>query len=821
MQFLSAVLAVVPIGTALHAQTANQVTQTVDTARLKALPNHLPQWANAGNDAGALPPDRMLDQMTVVLARSPQQQTALESFLAEQQNPASPEYHHWLTPSEVGDRFGLSQQDISAITGWLQSQGLHVNWISPSRIFIGFGGTAADLGRALQTELHNYTVNGTQRLSVSSDPMVPQALVPAVKAIRGLYTIEERPLHHVDSMQSESPLLTTSNGSHFIAPADFATIYDIPAGVSGSGQSIGIVGRARTNFADFTNFRQKTGTSFPNPTEIVPTTFGGVDPGPAFTTPQGSSVDTGEQSEATLDVMRAGSVAPSATLLLVVATSASGGIEADAQYLVQTSPAPVQVMTISFGACESSAGPANVNFWDTLFQQAAAEGISSFVSSGDSGASGCDISFQTPPGVPLPNSPNYICSSSFATCVGGTEFNDTGTPSAYWSSTSGSGLSSALGYIPEGAWNEPLNGTSPEPASSGGGVSLVIPTPSWQTGIGVPVARTGRYTPDVSFSSASHDGYFGCFAAGAGSCVTGSNGSFQFEFFAGTSAAAPAMAGIAALLDQSIGSAQGNLNPKLYSLATSTPAAFHDVTVASSGVSGCSVNTPSMCNNSVPSASGLSGGQAGYLVTAGFDEATGLGSLDVQTFISSAAGQPSFKITGSPITLLPGATSGNTSTITLTPTPGFTGNIALSATITASPTGAQFPPTLSFGSTSPVSITGASAVPATLTVTTTAPTTAALDPSKHPEVPWYAAGGATLACILLFGAPKRRRWRSMMAVLALLAALAGGAISCGGGGGISGGGKGNSGTTAGSYTITVTGTSGTTSATGIVTLTVQ
>jgi len=1025
MLYLPAALAALaPVGATLHAQAINQVTQAVDSARVQALPNHLPLWANAANDAGSLPPDRVLGQMTVVLSRSLQQEQSFDSFLADQQDPTSPEYHHWLTPAEVGDRFGLSQQDIAAVTGWLQSQGLHVNWISPSRIFIGFGGTAADLGRALRTELHSYTVNGKVRISANSDPMVPQALSPVIKAIRGLYTVEERPLHRAESMQSDSPLMT-SGGSHYIAPADFATIYSLPSSISGTGQSIGIVGRSRTDFADFNNFRQLTGSNFPNPTEIVPTAFGGVDPGPAYTTPQGPSVDTGDQGEATLDVMRAGSVAPGANLLLIVDTSASGDIYADAEYLVQTSPPPAQIMTISFGLCESEAGPAEVGSWDTLFKQAAAEGISAFVSSGDSGASGCDYAFTTPPASPDPNSPNFICSSSYVTCVGGTEFNDTTNPSTYWNSSSGSNLSSALSYIPEGAWNEPLNGSDTEPASSGGGVSSVIATPSWQTGTGVPAARSGRYTPDISFSAAMHDGYFGCFAADGGSCVV-SNGFYSFMGFAGTSAAAPSMAGIAALLNQSMEGQQGNLNPTLYSLAVSAPTAFNDVTVASSGVSNCNINTPSMCNNSVPSASGLSGGQAGYLVTTGYDEVTGLGSLNVQNFLSnftsnlpkvigapsatgitntgaslsgtvnpngsgtqawfqyatnssftgasttSQQGLPSgtsnvvfnaplssltsnttyyfrvlasnsygtvngttasftttavpqaptvttggysgvtgttanvggivnpnrsdtlawfqyatnssftgastttqqdlasgssnvifsaplsgltantlyyfravasnslgtvngaaasftttapqvqsFSIGNTSLTVKSGATTGNTSSIVVTPSAGFSGSVMLAATVTSSPTGAVNPPTFSF-STNPVVITSATAQTSTLTITTTAPTTASLDPSKRSRFPWYASGGATLACVLLFAIPSRR-WRTILGTLTLFAVLCGGVVSCSGGKSTTttSGSTSAPGTTTGSYTITVTGVSGTSTSNGTVTLVVQ
>jgi pseudomonalisin len=629
-----ALLAAVGIaGPAFSAQSANRIAERIDSAQVRALPNHHPLWAAPANDAGTVLANQPLESLTLILARSPEQEQAFERLLADQQNPASPDYHHWLTPDEVGERFGLSDQDIATITGWLQSQGLHVNWIAPNRVFIGFGGTAANVGRAFQTVMHYYTVNGARRISVNSNPMIPAALAPVIKAVRGLYSIDEQPAHRVSAVENVSPQLT-AGGSHYMTPNDFDTIYDVPVSVTGAGVTIGIVSWSRTNSADFNNFKSKTGATFTNPTEVIPTVYGGIDPGPALTAPpSGSSSTLGGQEEATLDVIRAGGVAPAASLLLVVSSpsGANDGISADAQYLVNTTPVPAQVMSISFGACESSAGPSGVAFWNSLFQSAAAEGISVFVSSGDSGAAGCDAAFSAPPAFPLANSPNYICSSSYATCVGGTEFADTASPSTYWSSTNGSGYGSALSYIPEGAWNE---STSSNVAATGGGVSTIIATPSWQTGTGVPAARAGRYTPDVSFSSSGHDGYFACMAAiSGGSCVT-SGGSFGFIIFSGTSAAAPGMAGVAALLDQNLAAAQGNLNPQLYSMAASVPTAFHDATVSSSGVSGCSVNTASMCNNSIPKASG-SGAQAGFLLGTGYDEATGLGSVNVSNLVSA------------------------------------------------------------------------------------------------------------------------------------------------------------------------------------------
>ncbi len=618
------------LGSTVAAQAPSLIPAPIDLSRVQALPNHHPRWANAANDAGRLPADQPVEGLTLVLARPSAQEIAFEQFLADQQNPASPDYHHWLTAAEIGSRFGPSDADVATIKGWLQSEGLHVDWIAPSKTFIGFGGTAADVSRAFQTELHNYRVDGRSLVSVSSDPIVPQAVAPAIKAIRGLYSIEEDPQNQARVMQMDSPAINASSTVHFIGPGDFDKIYDVPNYPStGTGEKIGIVGRSRTYATDFTYFQAATGVTFNRPTEVVPTAFGGIDPGPAYTSPPGTGVSIGDQGEATLDVERAGSVAPGAQLLLVVATQASGGIQVDAQYLVQTVPTPVEVMTISFGACESAAGPAGVNFWDSLFQQAAAEGISSFVASGDSGASGCDPAFATPPASPQPNSPNYICSSSYATCVGGTEFNDA---SSSWSSSSGSLGTTALGYIPEGGWNESWNGTTSTVAASGGGVSSVIATPTWQKGFpGVPTANAGRYTPDVAFSASEHDGYFGCFAAGGGSCGV-TSGSFYFLVFSGTSASTPSMAGIAALLDQSMSAPQGNLNPALYQMWYGAPSAFQDVTLASSGVSTCDINTPSMCNNSIPGPNGLSGGQAGYEVGTGYDEVTGLGSLNADIF---------------------------------------------------------------------------------------------------------------------------------------------------------------------------------------------
>jgi subtilase family serine protease len=616
----------------------------------------------------------------LVLARAPQVEQAYTQFLKDQQEPGSPDYHHWLTPAQIGQRFGASAHDINAVTVWLQSQNLRVDSVSNSRQRITFSGPASAVGNAFGAEMHYFTVSGEKRISINAEPQIPAALAAVIKSISGLYTIKIYPQHAASPVEGlgDGPWWSAGSvspdGSGFscggspcniIFPADFATIYNVTGvtgGITGAGQTIAIIGRSGVCKTDITNFASASAVTANIPTVIVPPL--GITPPPAVCSGNAS----GDQSEATLDVTRSGSVAQGAALDLVVSsdTTTQDGVAIAATFVVDTPPTPApKIMSISFGACEQQAGASGVQFWDNLFQEAAGEGISVFVSSGDSAAAGCDASFAPPPATQI-LSPNYICASSFATCVGGTEFADAANPNQYWSPTNGNGFESALSYIPEGAWNEPLNSSNqPQVAGTGGGVSGFIPTPSYQTGTGVPTARAGRYTPDVAFSASIHDAYFGCLA-GNNQCSPNT----AFSIFAGTSAAAPDMAGIAALLDQKEGSAQGLLNPTLYTLAAAPAnAVFHDVTVATSAVTGCVITTPSMCNNSTAGPTGLTGGLSGYLVTAGYDEATGLGSINVANLLANWSA----------------STVGTTTTLTASPTSPVNAGASVTLTATVKP----------------------------------------------------------------------------------------------------------------------------------------
>lgn len=630
----------------VSAQNSDLVATAVDPGNRVILAGHHPAWASAQNDLGAAPADLPLGHLEFVLARSPQQQQAYDQYLQDLQNSASPNYHHWLTPKELGQRFGASQHDLDAITNWLQSQNLRVVSVANSRTRIQFGGTASTVGNAFGAEMHYYRVDGDQRLSIATDPQIPAALAGIVKSVSGLYAVKISPLHVSGVYQVPAGTIGegvsgsiepafTDNGTHFIFPSDFATIYDLPGGsITGAGQTIAVIGRSRVYPQDITNFQTLAGLTPLAPTVIIPPN--GVDPGPPQTSPPSSGDVSGDQAEATLDVSRTSSIAPGATIDLVVSTTSDGqdGTIIASEYVVDADPTFAQIMTISFGSCEAAGGQSADDFWDNIFSQASMEGISVFVASGDAGAAGCDDYNATPPASQT-LSINSICASSHATCVGGTEFADFTNPSQYWSTTNGTNFESALSYIPEGGWNEPGTNSEPEASASGGGVSAYIPTPVWQVGTGVPGTQ-GRYTPDVAFSSSGHDAYFGCFAAGGGNCVVQNGGGFALVFFSGTSAAAPDMAGIAALLNQNAGAAQGELNSTLYRLAgTPSNNVFHDATVATSGVSGCVVTTPSICNNSTPSATSQTGGLSGYLLGTGYDEVTGWGSINVTKLLAN------------------------------------------------------------------------------------------------------------------------------------------------------------------------------------------
>lgn len=811
---------------------SDRVVANPDYSSLSPVGGQLPSWVDTQREDARQALDLNQGvQVAVVLSRDPAAQRAFDQFVSQQEDPESPHYHQWLTPSEVGRIYGPTTNDLTAVKTWLTSQGLQIGSVAPSGTVITATGTLAVIGNAFHTSFGEFGSGPRQRLSAVSAPLIPSALSPIIRSVQGLTQTRYEPesnfsVRLLPAVQAQ-PQTDLGNGVYAILPNDFGVIYDIASVYSGGNkgatvgsksQRIAIIGKSRVVSTDISNYENLAGLPAEQPSVVL----AGTDPGVAT----GSNV--GFASEATLDVDRVIGTAPGAGVDLVISadTSTNDGVDLAIAYNIDTLRDPI--MTISFGSCEAQNGSAETDYLNSEFEVAASEGISTFVSADDSGVAGCDTPFQQAPSSQIA-SINALCSSIYVTCVGGTEFNDASNPSLYWAPTNTNpGYESALSYIPEGAWNEPAIFSSSgsqgsyQVAAGGGGVSAYIGRPSWQAGSGY------REVPDVAFSAADHDGYLGCFAAGGGSCVTTSQGT-SITIFSGTSAAAPGMAGIAALLNTRMGEAQGNLNPLLYRLAASNPEAFHDVTLASSGVTTCDVGTPSMCNNSTPAPTSLTGGLAGYLVGTGYDEATGLGSLDVANFLAAASGSSSggggtgttgsFTLVASPSTLsvTPVANTTSTSTWTLNGASvnGFAGTVELSCAVT--PVTSQ-PPTCAVSPGSLTLSSGGTGT-ATISVTSAGPTNSCLTSSVSGM---KGSGGVVLAGLLLLilGGKKRRVLRGI-SLVCLLGAGLGLMSGCGGASTtIACTNVVTAGTTAGTYTVTVTGTSGSLSATAPVTLTV-
>jgi subtilase family serine protease len=620
---------------------------------------HVPAWTHSFIDEGVVPGSIWIEHLKLMVTRDSGREEAFQQVLRDLYDPKSRRYHQWLAPHEIGEQFGADQKTLDEVSAWLSSRGLTVNGISKSRVVIDFAGKVSALSSAFSTEFHYFDAGGEKLISLTTDPVFDPSIASKVKYIAGFSSV---PVHPGTGIANVTPDLNCATGcTHVVSPADFAVIYNLGpvynSGNTGQGQTVAIVGLSRVNNSDIEAFQQKAGLPITDPIVRIPVT--GTDPGPP-----NLSGDLTYLKEATLDVERVFGTAPGASVILDVTTPNPSGVVSTNPLnfpitdIIDNNVAPI--MTMSFAGCEANVGMPEVFFEDSMFQQASAEGISVFVSSGDSGVDTCANHFDPPPSTGSANI-NYLCASGYVTCVGGTQFNDTADPSQYWAASNSGHLLSALGYIPEGAWNQ---STTTILNATGGGTSLWIPQPAWQTGVGVP-AGGNRTIPDVAFNASSHDGYYGCLAEldGSGDCAQN-----KLLTFFGTSAATPSMAGIMALVNQTLAERQGNFNPTLYSLAaTPSNGVFNDITVASSGVSDCDVDTPSLCNNSITLKAGSSPPVLpGFLVGPGYDLATGWGSINVGNLITALTSQsvpaPSTTTLSASLTSV-STTQGNTLTV--------------------------------------------------------------------------------------------------------------------------------------------------------------
>jgi len=583
------------------------IRNAIDEARTVPLAGNLRPEATAANDRGRVADELRMDNVLLLLKRLPEREAALQQFMRDQQDPNSADYHHWLGAEEFGQRFGLAHEDLDAITRWLSGHGFTINHVHPSGVMIDFSGSAGQIRAAFRTEIHALEVDGERHVANISDAQVPAALAPAIHGVVSLHDF--RP-HTNFRPKPVADYTFTSSGSTYYAlvPADLATIYNFnplfSAGINGAGQTIALVEDTNVHAtADITTFRSTFG--------LPAATFTQVHPG-SCTNPGDVA---GNDGEAELDVEWAGAAAPGAALELVSCKDTSstfGGLIA-MQNLVNGS-SPPKIMSVSYGECEALNGATANAAYISTYQQAAAEGISVYVSSGDEGAASCDANKS--------NATHGIGVSGFAStpynvAVGGTDFGDTyaGTGASYWASSNSSTYGSALSYVNEIPWNDSCASTliasiegysttygsggfcnsttgkasflttasgsgGPSGCASGkastsgvvGGTCKGTAKPSWQSIVGNP-ADGVRDIPDVSLFAAN--GVWGhyyvyCYTGSSrygGAKCTGAPSTWSGA--GGTSFSSPIMAGIQALINQKTGASWGNPNPTLYSLASS------------------------------------------------------------------------------------------------------------------------------------------------------------------------------------------------------------------------------------------------------------
>lgn len=664
-----------------------------ETKRVRLLGNTRPE-ATAIHDRGRVADSLPMPHLQLLLKRSTQRERAAGQYVEQLHSRSSANFHHWLTPADVALRFGPSPQDIGAVSSWLRLHNFTVNAVSAAQLTIDFSGTAGDVRSAFHTEIHKLDVAGERHFANMQDPEIPAALEPAVAGIVSLHDFRPHPLNRPRAQYSVSTTTT------LISPADLATIYNFTPlfakGTSGQNQTVVVIENTDLyNTGDWSTFRSTFGLA-----GFTAGTLVQVHPapptGPNTCTPPG--VVAASVFEATLDAEWASAAAPSSTIEVASCadTTNFGGFIA-LQNLLNQSATPPAIVSISYGQCEALNGAAGNAYINGLYQQAVMEGVSIFVAAGDQGAASCDYNakFATR-GIGV----SGFASTPYNVAVGGTDFGDTyqGLGGTYWSSTNTTAYGSALSYIPEIPWNyscasallsayygypapygatgfcnagtalsqahlsDLAGGGGPSACASGvpvvadvvGGSCVGYRKPLWQSGIpGIP-ADGVRDLPDVSLFAANGvwgHYYVTCFsdtAAGGAACTGAPSG---WSGGGGTSFAAPILAGIQALVNQSAGARQGNPDPVYYSLAASQFASgincnsssgkgasggcvFYDVTQGD-----IDVDCTGMVNCYLPSATygslstNVTAYSKAYAAGSGWDFASGIGSVNTTNLV--------------------------------------------------------------------------------------------------------------------------------------------------------------------------------------------
>ena len=591
------------------------ITEPIDNAKTVTLYGNTRPEASPKHDRGRVADDFPLNHMLLQLKRAPEVESAFAAYIDSLTDKTSPNFRHWIGAAEQGERFGVAQADIDAITGWLHSQGFTVGHIYPNHMVIDFSGTAGQIRNAFHTEIHSLRVGGKQHIANMSDPQIPAALAPAIHGVVSMHDFRPEAYH---KFKTDYTFAGCGSNCYALVPEDFQTIYNLTplytAGITGAGQTVAVVEDTNSFGTDWATY-QKT---------FNLTSYGGklttVHPNSA-----GNCTDPGtnaDDSEADLDVEMVTAAAPGATVEVISCsdtTTTFGGLIAIQNIISAGSPPPI--ISMSYGECEVVNGAAANAAFNTAFQSAAAAGVSVFTSAGDNGPSTCARLFThgdswAYPGIGVTG----WGESQYTVSVGATDFEDLynslkggASQSSYWNSTNDANFGSAKSYIPEIPWNDScasylvynVEGFSSAVGTSGfcnsatganflstiaggGGPSgcytglgnqnfayventtcAGYPKPSWQKVFGNPTDGV-RDVPDVAlFGSNGIWGHYIiiCYSDAANGGVPCTGAPSGWIGIGGTSASAPLMAAIQALVDQHWKIRAGNPNPTYYSIA--------------------------------------------------------------------------------------------------------------------------------------------------------------------------------------------------------------------------------------------------------------
>ena len=589
----------------------------------------------------------------------------LAALLQQLYDPASPKYRQFLTVQQFTEQFGPSVVDYQRVIGFAQSHGLTVTHTFPNRLVVDVTGTTANIEQAFQVRMQIYQHPTENRTFYAPDvePTIESGF--PVLSVVGLSTSSlPHPMlkRALPNDRVHGQTTGSGQGGEFLG-SDMRTAYGGGTSLNGAGQVVGLIELGPYRLSDVTSYFTTLGQPLNVPIVNVLVGVNGV---------CGVGCDDGEE---VIDIQQAISMAPNLSGLLVYETNGPS-TDALSAYAQAASDNIARQLSISFGWGDVP-GSTTGKAYEQVFEELEAQGTSSFVASGDAGAS-------LSGGYPG-NSPNI-------TDAGGTDL------------TTGAGQvwSSESGWIGSGGgWNV----QSPIPTT---------PTYSWNQGPAINTSNGGdpnyRNIPDVS-AEANTDNFF----CANGSCQGG---------IGGTSLAAPRWAAFVALINQQAAAnatATGNaslgfLNPTIYALSSGNYASdFHDITTGNNA-------TTTTC--SVGSLGCLPSGVEGFDAVTGFDLVTGWGSPKGPTIFDSlfpTTTNANFSMSAAPSTIpLTAAGNGGTSSISVTALHGFSAATNLTAVIpgTGSPSYAPAGLTANLSATSIPS----GGTPVTLTVGTTSAT---------------------------------------------------------------------------------------------------